>query len=215
MAPQLQRIQPIINLIVGILILLYYLSIRISVLSGTGGAGEVYLGYKYSFFYRYSVALEGFYNRSFNSASFNLLDTNTLYSRQLTGSFKQKWLAGIVLRPGVYFTSKSLFYGRVGWIKSEVTLDGNIIQNGVAPYGSFSGDLNRPVDLNGIQLGLGMELQIIPRLNLRLEWDWNRVQDYVFNNVIRDSMGNPFAIFRTASHPTLEQIKLGLNWCFG
>lgn len=187
----------------------------ISVLNGTGVGGEVYLGYKYPLLTRYSIALEGFYNRSSHSADFNLLDSNIFYTRQLIGSFKQKWLAGVAVRPGIYFIPQGFFYGRAGYIVSDVRLNGNIIQTGTAPFGSFSGNLNRPVDSEGLQLGLGMEIQVIPRLNIRLEWDWNKMEDYVFNNVIRDSLGNSYAIFRTASNPTLEQIKLGANWSFG
>ncbi|HAU1151749.1 TPA: hypothetical protein JBI12_07345 [Legionella pneumophila] len=187
----------------------------ITVLNGTGVGGEVYLGYKYPLLTRYSIALEGFYNRSSHSADFNLLDSNAFYTRQLTGSFKQKWLAGVAVRPGIYFIPQGLFYGRAGYIVSEVRLNGNIVQTGTAPFGSFSGNLSRPVDSEGLQLGLGMEIQVIPRLNIRLEWDWNKMKDYVFNNVIRDSLGNSYTIFRTASNPTLEQIKLGANWSFG
>ncbi|CZH45555.1 Opacity protein and related surface antigens [Legionella pneumophila] len=187
----------------------------ITVLNGTGIGGEIYLGYKYPLLTRYSIALEGFYNRSSHSADFNLLDSNTFYTRQLTGSFKQKWQAGVAVRPGIYFIPQGLFYGRAGYLVSDVRLNGNIAQIGTAPFGSFSGNLNRSVNSEGLQLGLGMEIQVLPKLNIRLEWDWSKMEDYIFDNVIRDSLGNSYAIFRTSSNPTLEQIKLGVNWSFG
>jgi opacity protein-like surface antigen len=186
----------------------------ISVLNGTGAGGEIYVGYRLPMSNRFTVAIEGFYDRSNHRAKFNLLDTNTAYSRQLVGSFQQKRLSGLVVRSGFYVNPKSVLYGRAGYIVSQVTLNGNISQSGQPPFGIIAGSLNRPVNSDGVQLGLGIEIEVISRLNLRFEWDWNRVENYVFNNVIRDSQGNRFMVYRTASHPTLEQVKLGLNWLF-
>jgi len=179
--------------------------------NGSGVGGEVYFGYEDFFFQHFYFGVEGFYDRSANSGNIYFLDTNGLYNRSLNGKFKQKWLSGIVLRPGLSVISTVVF-ARIGWIVSEINLGGSIEQSG--SVGSFNGRFSTNKKKEGVQLGAGMELKLIKGLRGRVEWDWNRLQSYPFNSNGKDSNNHSYATFRVAKHPILEQFKIGLNWRF-
>jgi len=57
-------------------------------------------------------------------------------------------------------------------------------------------------------------LELTKNWRCRVEWDWNRLQDFIFDSQDRDSNNHRYQTTRIAKHPILEQFKLGLNWCF-
>ena len=177
---------------------------------GSGYGAEFYLGYGKKFINNTYLALEGFYNRSTNKGSIAFIDSNALYNRQLQGAFRQRWQYGVAVRPGFYFNEHSLFYGRIGYLISNIQLSGSITQTGIV--GSFGGNFSSDKDCQGLQLGLGVEIAVTTQLNARLEWVWNALEDFSNRSLIKDSNLHPYTTFRTASNPTLEQIKLGLRW---
>ncbi|HAT2124307.1 TPA: outer membrane beta-barrel protein [Legionella pneumophila] len=179
---------------------------------GSGLGGEIYLGYEKFFRTHYYFGLEGFFNRSSNEGKIYFFDSNELYSRILKGSFKQKWQSGLAIHPGIYLPSVGIIYGRVGWIVSDVNLSGSITQSG--PLGSFSGRFSNTKKKNGVQLGTGLELELTQNWRCRVEWDWNRLQDFTFDTQGKDSNNHRYQTTRIAKHPILEQFKLGLNWRF-
>ncbi|STX39793.1 Opacity protein and related surface antigens [Legionella feeleii] len=180
--------------------------------NGSGFGGELYIGYGSSLASRFFLAGEGFYNVSSNSGNIAFIDSNTLYTRQLHGKFRQRWQYGFAVRPGIYLYKQALFYGRIGWIVSNIQLSGGIQQTG--NMGAFAGNFSSDKNCQGLQLGLGMEIPLISRLIARLEWDWNSLQDFSNQSFVRDTNHNPYTTFRNAFNPTLEQIKLGVRWTF-
>ncbi|QLZ68478.1 hypothetical protein FOLKNPGA_01257 [Legionella sp. PC1000] len=177
---------------------------------GSGYGGELFLGYGKRFINNFYLALEGFYNASSNEGNIEFTDSNALYTRALHGTFRQRWQYGIAARPGFYLNEHSLLYGRIGYLISNIQLSGGITQTGV--LGNFSGKFSSDKDCQGLQLGLGMEIAVNSKLNARIEWVWNTVQDFANQSLIKDSNLNPYTTFRTASNVTLEQIKIGLRW---
>jgi opacity protein-like surface antigen len=180
--------------------------------NGKGIGGEIYLGYEKFFLTHYYLGLEGFFNCSSNEGKIYFFDSNELYSRILKGTFKQKWQSGLAIHPGFYLPSVGIIYGRAGWIISDINLSGSITQTG--PFGSFSGKFSNTRKKNGVQLGTGLELELTKNWRCRFEWDWNRLQDFIFDSQGKDSNNHRYQTTRIAKHPILEQFKLGLNWRF-
>ncbi|HHL3491691.1 TPA: outer membrane protein [Legionella pneumophila] len=180
--------------------------------NGKGIGGEIYLGYEKFFLTHYYLGLEGFFNRSSNEGKIYFFDSNELYSRILKGTFKQKWQSGLAIHPGFYLPSVGIIYGRAGWIINDINLSGSITQTG--PFGSFSGKFSNTRKKNGVQLGTGLELELTKNWRCRFEWDWNRLQDFIFDSQGKDSNNHRYQTTRIAKHPILEQFKLGLNWRF-
>ncbi|KTD43058.1 outer membrane protein [Legionella parisiensis] len=177
---------------------------------GSGYGGEIFLGYGKRFINNFYLALEGFYDVSSNKGTIKFTDSNALYTRNLHGTFRQRWQYGVATRPGFYFNEYSLLYGRIGYLISNIQLSGGITQTG--EIGSFSGKFSSDKNCQGLQLGLGVEMAVSSRLNARVEWIWNSLQNFTNQSLIKDSNLNPYTTFRKASHVTLEQIKVGLRW---
>jgi len=122
---------------------------------GSGYGAEFFLGYGKRFINKFYLAVEGFYNVSSNEGNIKFTDSNALYTRELHGTFRQRWQYGIVARPGLYFNESSLLYGRIGYLISNIQLSGGITQTGA--LGNFSGKFSSDKDCQGFQLGLGVE----------------------------------------------------------
>lgn len=180
--------------------------------SGEGFAGEVFAGYHYRFIERFDLGLEAFYDRSSNDGDIGFLQSNSLYTRELSGKYKQRWQYGLALKPGYYITDAVLLYGRLGWIKDNIQLSGHIIQTG--SLGFFAGSFASDQDKEGLQLGIGTQIQIINQLHLRLEWDYNSLNNFSNSSQVKSSTGLQFVTYRTAFKPKIEQFKLGLSWEF-
>ena len=177
---------------------------------GAGYGGEVFLGYGKQIIKNLYLAVEGFYDASSNEGNIKFIDSNTLYTRNLHGTFRQRWQYGIVARPGFNLNEYAQLYGRVGYVISNIQLSGGISQTGV--LGGFSGEFSSNKNCQGVQLGLGAEMPLNSRLNARIEWVWNSLQNYTNQSLIKDSNLNTYTTFRRAANITLEQIKIGLSW---
>ncbi|WP_454784036.1 outer membrane protein [Legionella sp. WA2024007413] len=177
---------------------------------GSGYGGEIFFGYGKRVIKNFSLAIEGFYDASSNEGNIKFIDSNTLYTRNLHGTFRQRWQYGIVARPGFNINEYAQLYGRVGYLISNIQLSGGITQTGV--LGGFSGKFSSDKNCQGLQLGLGVEMPLNSRLNARIEWVWNSLQNFTNQSLIKDSNLNTYTTFRRASNITLEQIKVGLSW---
>lgn len=193
--------------------------------SGDGIDGELFAGYGITFQDHYYVALEGFGDITSNRANFNksaalftINPATVLTSAASSAKFQQDWSAGISVIPGVKITDSTMLFARIGWIISKFKLNGvidtvDIFNLGNGPFPTF---YNNNKNLNGVQLGIGLQAMVTTNVAVRTEWDWSRFQNFTANtfgtNV--NNSGLNYAAQVTVKHPENDQFKFGVAYYF-
>jgi len=77
---------------------------------------------------------------------------------------------GFKIRPGFLFTPKTLMYLVIGFIRTKFEIDSTTVYNNRATADAGTADLNAVHTDSGIQIGIGLEYLLIPRLSLRFQY---------------------------------------------
>jgi outer membrane immunogenic protein len=155
--------------------------------SGTGVGGNLFTGYGYTFCNGAYLGGEVFGSLSSLEHKTNLPTTGNL-------SLKLKNSYGISALPGYWITDNSLLYARVGYVRSKFEE-------------SLQGLASHNHELNGLQLGIGLQTTLVDNLSLRGEYIHTNYQS-------TPSRSYANGLITTNYRPTTDQFGLALAYRF-
>lgn len=141
---------------------------------------------------------EVFLNIGSNNTSTQTINNNFLATKIYT-----KYAFGIDVLPGYALNDKTLFYARVGMVKSDFQLKGNVTQAGI-DAGIVQGPAS-PIAILGARFGLGVRQALNKSISLRGEWVYSAYQ----KRGILDNAG-----IRDFIHPKMNQLNVAVAYEF-
>jgi len=124
----------------------------------------------------------------------------------VTFSAKGEWDAGISLLPGIFINDKATLYARVGYINGRYSYQGN--PSAIFPGGAGNAqNFSKSTNLNGLQLGLGIQAHFNAHFSCRTEWDVNSYQSTSVPIINSRILNEGSLTFR---HPLINQFNFGL-----
>jgi outer membrane immunogenic protein len=146
----------------------------------SGFAGGVFGGYGFDFD-QFNVAAEAFANYSGS-------DGNTTAGGAGNVKTAIQYNYGLAVLPGFKFTDETAMYGRLGFTRGAFRASGTLLPASVN------------ADLNGLQLGIGIETTLSDTLTARGEYVYNKYQSTTVGGV--------------QYSPETNQFNVGVAWHF-
>lgn len=158
--------------------------------SGTGFFGSLFGGHAWTYGLYY---LAGELNANASSVDFNSSNDELINNTVSTTHYRIRHSAGLSIIPGYYFTNNTLVYARLGYANGNFNISTS--DTSIANINKY---------LNGIRLGLGIQLAINNRVSASMEYSQTNYQSTSFTQVDGTTTKH------TDIAPTSGQFALGL-----
>lgn len=162
-------------------------------IAAAGEDGSIFAGYGqyYDWFY---IAGELFVKANTANTSFTILPDSILYNARINVRTNY----GAAILPGIKLTDSSLFYGRLGAMRTSIKTQefGNSVGT---PSASFNE--TRTPWVNGVSLGVGIETAVYKNLSMRLEYNHTFYSSFI-------------SLISSKFSPSNNEVNVGLLYHF-
>lgn len=144
--------------------------------AGRGVFGSLFGGYGRRFciqgFNPNSLYLAAELNGDLSSTQFETSNSEFIHANFSKTTMKIENSYGISLLPGIYYSCNTLFYARLGYVRSHFTVDT-----------SDTSLANVSTGLDGFRYGFGIKQNLTRKLAFRMEWSRNNYQGTSFSTL--------------------------------